>query len=169
MLDEDQWGEWRPQTFVATPRRIQGSQQSLTGYHSHRGEVMKSMAKAIIAVFVIACLFAPVSTQSQSLELPLQKDLFPGTHTIVYGGQSFVFQTAVLIRVDLRFTSLTMFEVTVKRHPHAPPASGASASPGGEPLFITWEDYQTLMYDGDAPSDGWTAEIDLTEGGWVEK
>jgi len=103
---------------------------------------------------------------SQALELPITKTLYPGTNVIQYGGQTLVFNNSVMLKVRLAYTALLRFEVSVARHPSATEVEGAS---GTEQMAITWEDYQQLLYDGVVPSDGWVAELNLTEGGWVEK
>ena len=131
---------------------------------------MNSMAKAIISIFLIACLFAiaPADTQSQALELPLTKSLQPGTHEIVYGGQTLKFETQVALQVRLYYVGLVRFQIAFKKHPYAGGGGGGAAAT--EWVALTWEEYNETMYDDDAPDDEWIGEIDTSgEGGWVER
>ena len=134
---------------------------------------MNYLAKAIIGAVLIALICAPAATQSQNLELPVTKSnqavtvsLQPGNHSIQYGGQTLVFDTQVQLLVRLYFVSLDRFQIAFKRHPNAPQGGG---SPASEQVFLTWEEYQELMFNGTAPTDEWIGEINNSEGGWVER
>lgn len=128
--------------------------------------MMKRLAGAVTLCLVMALLVLPAAPVSGQLARNVEKAVFPGSTTVQYAGQTFVFNTSVHLRVNLRMLSQTRIEMTVRTMSYEIPQEVY----GTPALTIEWMNFNETVYDDDPPSIStpWTGVLD-TEAGWTEK
>ncbi|MDH3215660.1 MAG: hypothetical protein OEN01_05105 [Candidatus Krumholzibacteria bacterium] len=127
---------------------------------------MKSHAKVLIALTIIAFLIVPSTVISQQLPVPVEKSVFPGVTTIQYAGHTLVFTTSVALKVKLRPVDSTKIILAFKAYSRDQLQGPATAAGPGQTV-VFWENTGEEIYNDAAPGE-WN-EIPLTEGGWTEK
>lgn len=126
---------------------------------------MKLCVGILTCLVAIVLVAAPATVWSDQMAVPVDRALMPGTTTINYNGETLVFTTNVVIRLQLRALSSTTTQVRFMVHPTQ--SGGSSASSGNETLEILWQRGGDTWV-GDPPDGDW-GELELTEGGWTEK
>lgn len=121
-------------------------------------------------VFVITILLIAFSAPAfaDQLPAPLEKDLFPGITHINYAGQSFVFETPVLLHVSFVSKGFTLIELKFKVQPAAGGRGGAALASPNDQIAIYWNEWDVDVYTGPPPPEGWQGILN-TESGFTEK
>ena len=116
---------------------------------------MKRLARALLLAIGLVTLYRPVASFAQ--EMPLEK-ISSGTYTVLYGGQAFRVNAAVVVRITFEMISPTEIKVAVVS------ATGATGR-----VTIYWADFDKYIFQGMAPvSEPWEGTLN-TEGGFIDR
>ena len=129
---------------------------------------MRRLTGAIIVGLLVALLAVPVGLFAQQLPVPVEKSVFPGTTTLQYAGQTFVFTSSVQLRVSFKANTDKEIEITVRAAASRSTDPYSSTGSQTEQLVINWKNFNEDIYNGNPPTQPWTGVLN-TEGGWTEK
>ena len=127
---------------------------------------MRMVTKVFVTTILLIALSVPAF--ADQLPVPLEKDIIPGITHLSYAGQSFVFETSVLIHVSFVSKGFTFIELKFKTQPAAGSRGGASQASPDDQIAIHWNEWEVDIYTGPPPLEEWEGILH-TESGFTEK
>lgn len=127
---------------------------------------MRTVAKLLVTIVLLIAFSAPAF--ADQLPAPLEKDLFPGTTSLSYAGQNFVFKTSVPIHVSFVSKGFTLIELKFKVQTAAGGRGASSNSSPDDQIAIYWNEWGVDVYNGPPPIQEWEGILN-TESGFTEK
>lgn len=119
------------------------------------------LAALLLLSFSIPCF-------AEELPAPMEKIISPGVTNVNYAGQNFRFNTTVYIQVSFIPRDFNLIELKFISHSATTTRTPAMAVSPAAQISIDWVTWNTTIFSGSPPPEGWTGLLN-TESGYTEK